>query len=342
MWQEMNFSSRYIYTLLFLIAAFAIGGAVLLYQSNFVSTNQSSSTQRVDLNSVSKLPRSDSSHLTAPHSEAVSPRLPTHSHSYAAGASVAPSASSYLTASLREVFQKGTFDDVHYGKTALLICALHTNRSDEQIRTTAQANVLIGQTAKSRHEIVGTANELTRFAALKKMLQSCETVFDNQTQAVVSAELRLALQRVTQESPDKSALLARFGSGELFTATNAQALKDQKRFFTENIAQFVPESFIHQVDWQAVTNDGRNNSEHIVVLSDLFLCRLGADCGPDSILTNRSCAYTGICGQGDMETNFKLHYQQQGQDWGRVLHILNTLQSKMALGDATIIRKASR
>ncbi len=79
---------------------------------------------------------------------------------------------------------------------------------------------------------------------------------------------------------------------------------------------------------------------HRALATDLLICRLGDDCGPDSLIANRLCMFMGFCG-GGVEEAIMNGYAHKNFNWNVLDQYVTKMQVAFGKGDTSIFKKSA-
>lgn len=195
-----------------------------------------------------------------------------------------------------------------------------------------QAEARTAQYKAAGDPLVGTAPLAARVAAYRRSRDLCNVFYpDGQPDDEFYRKVRDTPGFQRYRAIHTGLLEADFGAREgaaLFKeAWDARMYSAVKRTLFERLelkrfeGQF-PEQAAFGILWYA---------------TDLLTCRMGDDCGADSIKARQLCWDSGICG-GDVESAYKTHLRAAGVDADLFSRLVSELHDRLSRGDTSWLR----
>jgi hypothetical protein len=94
---------------------------------------------------------------------------------------------------------------------------------------------------------------------------------------------------------------------------------------------------VNSYELSQIAGDDQVGNLQTIASDYIFMCRMGEDCSPGSLASNRFCAENGYCG-GHVEETLMNHFHKAGLDWSLFDKYVNRLQRAVLTGDVTIFR----
>ncbi len=241
--------------------------------------------------------------------------------------------------SVKELLSSNNAALVEYALTRLRrICGgYETDPPADDFKKLVLARVADVYTPADKLPGKGTPNE--RLSALNAFHKQCREITGGVK--ISRVEIEAAIRSIEASGfPMRDWMSARYKLGRREAMTNeATAELGQKLLQSQLIGEIgILMSDVNSYELAQIAGEEQVGNLQTIAYDYILMCRMGEDCSPGSLASNRFCAENGYCG-GHVEETLMNHFHKAGFDWSLFDKYVSRLQNAVLTGDITIFRK---